>query len=477
MFSNTIAGTAMTTSPASSFFKNIIGGEIYGDNTFLSTLRALLGKRIGENTLVLSASNLSMIGDFMTMSEKDIVSKMERRMRVGANGMLIAFVDSNNKEADKRVMEAIGNHYAEMHKDEGWVRLPVLTDFFRKTCDVQCFINAGTKSTIIVLRGMDMRLIHYIQVGILTAVPWYFNPSKGDKVSELEMNLINSLRERTPDNYLKYLREIAAEYDFENSFIRDCLFNIEKSYEVGRLDALKNEVDMINQRILGLHEDINALMRNITVKNTELMALQFKLNQDDESHELYEYFICNKTLRLEGVRHNTCLDYHVNTYIEYFDEMMAESVISNKRSFLYSFAPNKTAAERIAKAIFVDRSIRIRTSAAYYLDVSGGFDAMSHHDYGEDFLDHMPNPHIDHHACIGDHYSVMREHAQNRDYISFIEQTVSSAKSLNFGDGIVMEEFFRDMFDGVGGRCYELEDGRLMNINELMNYVMEENNE
>ena len=58
MFTQTIASTVFTGPGANAVFKNITGDMILRDGTFLSTLRALVGPRIGEDSLLMHNEGL-----------------------------------------------------------------------------------------------------------------------------------------------------------------------------------------------------------------------------------------------------------------------------------------------------------------------------------------------------------------------------------------------------------------------------------
>ena len=60
--------------------------------------------------------------------------------------------------------------------------------------------------------NLDIKKLHYIQCSIAAFMPWYFtgNPP----VSEDEMSLFKSLREKTSQNYEAILARMAEKYDF-----------------------------------------------------------------------------------------------------------------------------------------------------------------------------------------------------------------------------------------------------------------------
>ena len=477
MFRNYIATTAFTTPQANNYFMKIRGDSVNGDNTFLSTLRALLVNRIGGDTFWFSYWNMSLSASrFHGCDDQRIASYVYDHICSDTRGLTLVTL-SGDDEANTKVFEASKNRFCDAYGDSGWVRLVPVSDFFMKTCEVLCFVNPKIKKSVLIVKGSDIRFVHCLQTASLVALPWYFNPKNGDKVSDIELQLLNSLRERRSDSYLQILQTMADQIGFEEEFIRKTLVGIEEKYEQKRFDELKTEIESYMNKIQELRDRIGDIMKRVYDKNIEYSALDMKLSRGETTHDLYDYFKCNKTLKLDDVRNETTVIYHVNDYISYFDENVIQTYIDNRYSVVYKYVEEDKveAAKRLVTALFIDQTMKIRTCAAYQFDITGGFDAICHFDFGTDAINRMPNPHLQYHACIGDYQAPMYDCMQSRNYIGYIEQTIASAKTINFGDGIVVNELFSDLFGGKYGKCIELEDGRLMDVNEAMEYVMEGN--
>ena len=478
MFRKVIESTAFTTLHANNVFQNIRGVPVNGDISFLSTLRALLANRIGDDQFTFNYWDMDLRSSRISgCTSERLAEYVYDRTVMHAAGLRLVTLGSQDEEVNSRFFEAVKNSFGNSYNDKDWVVINAVTDFFKKTCDVVCVANQKHKESVLVLNSTDMRLVHYVQVAILTALPWYFNPQEGDRVSDLELKLLISLRERNPDNYLDCLREIAGQMNFEGEFIRKSLYDIEGVCERNRIKELESEISSYMNRISDLRDKIGDIMRLVHEKNTEYTALDMKMRSGESAHELYDYFMCNRTLKLDAVNMGTQIVYHVNDYITYYDETIAQTFIDNYNSVVYKYVKDREreAVKRLITAIFIDETIRVRTCAAYRFDINGGYHAIASYDFGEDSRTRIPNPHIYYHSCTGNYETPMYECMMARDYIGYIEQTIASAQSLNFGDGIVINEFFHDLFDGVGGKCIELPDGTLMDINDALKYIMEGN--
>jgi len=476
LFAEPIYNTPFTSAAANEYFRETVyGDEWAGDVTLISTLRALLTNRIGENALFCTQRtwgiSISRQGNYTNEQLLDAVhSRFDGDYD---NSFSICWFTSEDKAANEKIYGLCRDHYADR---DGWVKLNAITDFFRKSFDVCCFVHEESKRTVYILKEMDTRKYHCLQVSALTAMPWYFDPTKGDKVTEKEISLMNSLRGKDKNEYLRCLQDIADEYDFETEFVRRSLSRIETEYERSRLDSVKREIEDSMHMINDYQRTINDTLRAINKKNIELIGLQAKIDNNTGESILSDYFLCNKKLRLDYVN-GTRVDFHVNDYMTYFDSDMAGEFIGNRRSVIYRCgAPGARAdaVEKLMRAIFVDETIKVRMCAAYSIDIQGGFTAMTGYDFRGDAGDRMPNPHINQYSCLGNYRQVINDRLVARDFIGVLEQAVASAKSLNVADGVVFERFLRDLYACANGRCLELEDGTQMTFTEALDYVEKE---
>ena len=418
MFSNIIASTAMTTQAANAYFADRITGDAYsGDCSFLSTLRALLDKRIGDDNLYFTVVSFSAPESAIEM-QNDFCNYVHRRYDC-PNWMTV--VNLCGAASDK-AFDAIKDGFAQK---EGWVRLVPITDFFSRSFDVICFVHAASKQAIFFVKNLNMRKYHQLQVGALTALPWYFNPKTDGRPSEIEMELFASLQEKTG---------------------AEC------------------------------QDRINSCCISINDRSEELYGLETKLAKGEGDSMLCDYFISNRSLKLEQISREVIVHFHVNTYMTYFDPNAAETYLSNEHSDFYRYRGDWTIPEvkKLFNDIFIDQTIRIRMVAGYKLDLRGGFWPVEKMEYGGDEYDRIPNPHVAHWGCLGDYNKRITERQSKSDYIGVLENAIASAMSVNVTDSPVVKSFMSDIFAGVGGSCFELDDGRKMNINEVREYVKKE---
>lgn len=312
-------------------------------------------------------------------------------------------------------------------------------------------------------------------MSILAFLPWYFNPEDG--VSDIEMQLIYSLRESSPDKYQDCLSKIAEQYDFRTARIRQLLSGFETRYEKIERDKVRNSIAATDDKINQFNNEIGRLFGQRNELCIKLMGLERKIEEGGEDSEIMEYFLCNNRLVLEEVT-DTDMYFCVKDYLTYFDREMAEQYINNERSFVYN-GRHGASAEKMKKLmweLFVSEEprLRIKVCAAYRFNLNGNVGTQGRHNFSYEFSDCMPNPHIDRWNCIGNYERTINQLLMNRDYIGALEQCVASCKSLNWGDSTVMGTFMNTMWnsdDGYNNRCIELPDGRVVKPAEAIKWL------
>lgn len=483
MFKSVINSTPLVSDAANSFFRNIIGDYFQRDATFLSTLRALVAPRMAEgDRIALSFSETSYTVDHVrgnsTREMMNAICRYSNALSGRGGEIQIHSFTSQTQDDNYACLELIKSSFEQQY--EGWHRLNKVTDFFRKTFYVLCFINPEKKSVYLFTDKMDVKKMHYLQCSIFAFLPWYFDPAAG--VSELEMELINSLREKKSDKYEDCIARVASQYDFRTQKIRNLLAGFETRYERQECERVRMEIGEYIDEINRLNNQIGEYLRYKADKEIRLLGLETKIAQGStEDSEIMEYFLCNNRLVLEQVT-DTYMVFSCMDYLTYFDEDMAKQMIDNKRSYVYRpngrMCNNFIQADDMKKlmyAIFIDQTLRMKMCCAYKFELNGNVKGLREHSYGYEFRECTPNTHIDRYACMGNYERTINQLLVKHDYIGAIEQCIASCKSLNFADSAVMEEFMRRIYGisdyDVNIRCIELPDGKVVTPKEAIEWL------
>nr|WP_290461268.1 hypothetical protein [Acutalibacter muris] len=488
MFKNSIVSTPLTTDAANAYFSNITGQKYGNDNSFLATLRALVAPRMKEEDAIVlkfgrtdynAGAIRSVPGDRAVRAICDSYYLDDAEGNVIIHNLT---ADTDSNLANLQILDSyFVGHYM------GYHRLEKVKEFYRKAINVDCYINPEKKNVILFVDKLDNKKLHYLQQSILAILPWYFDPSNG--VSELEMELIQSLRETTSEKYEDCLARVAEKYDFKTARIRQLLGGFETRFERMECDRVRGEIEDYDRRINMLNNDIGALLANRNESCIRLLGLETKIANGGEDSEIMDYFLCNHKLFLEEVT-DTDMYFSVKDYLTYFDRDMAEVAINNPNSFVYHNGRNGefrgVSAEKMKKLmreIFVEEAprLRIKVCAAYRFSLNGSVGTQGGHNFGYEFNDAMPNTHIDRYKCLGNYQKTINQLLQRRDYIGALEQCIASCKSLNWGDSPVMGEFMRTMWGtseyNYNNRCIELPDGRVVKPADAIKWLEEQDGE
>jgi hypothetical protein len=480
MFRQVVRGTALTTAEADAYFGRIHGESFSDDVTFLSTLRALVAPRMQEGEKVcVRFINSSYEERSVQGAGSDAVVRAVYNAQYFNDGSVTIHDFRGRKEDVRANFEVIESSFCDVY--QGWQRLEKVTDFFRRTFYCVCFVNPERRRVVIFTDPLNMQKMHYLQCAIFAFMPWYFNPEDGVKTEEME--LIQSLRGKDVDEYLKCIAKIASQYDFRSDYIRKALAGFEANFEKREREE---EKDKIRDLMLDIERFQNKLADTLRIKRNheiKLLGLETKIAQSTEGDsEIMEYFLCNRNLSLRDVTENI-LCFVAKGYVTYYDEDMAKAMVDNENSYVYRLRGydcnsriEKQDMKRLMYAIFIDQTLKLKFCAAYKFEFGVRVYAISGYEYNEEFSDCMPNPHIDEYSCMGDYERTMNECIGSSDYIGALEQGVASCKSLNFGDSTVMQEFMKRMY-GFGDRpyhCIELPDGQIVTPEEAIRWMKKE---
>lgn len=471
MFKTSISATALTTAAANMFFTNIVGDSYGNDVTFLATLRALVAPRMPEGDSVrvsFGRTDYSAI-DIANSSGRSMVQNICRNM-ARRNGEIYIHNLARRSESDNDAnIDLLKRKFCEVYS--GWQYHEKITTFYQKSFKVICFINPEAKSVALFVDQMNLQKLHYLQMSILAFLPWYFDPANG--MTDEEMELVKSLRERTSEKYEECVKAMAEKYDFESGRIRYLLAEFETKYEREEQSRVQRDIESVDRSIRDYNSAIGREINKKRDLEIKLMGLKYRVENSGPS-ELMEYFLRNKGVYLCEVS-GTSMTFIAKGYMEYFDEEAAERYIENRNSYVYADCReiSKDDMEKLMRAIFIDQDLKIRTCAAYQFDMRGHVDGLSHYRFCHECDGYKPNPHIDEYSCLGNYTRIINDALSRGDYVSAIVQCEASARSINFHDSPVMNRFISN-FVYNGGRAYkaiELPTGDVVTPREALDWM------
>lgn len=490
MFRDILSTTPFNSEVENDYFTNITADNTFqGDTTFIATLRALVAPRIKDGEYIkLAFTDSSYSAGYLGDKPGRVLQKIIED-HTYIHGDTTGFIQihnfrSANREDNDFYLDIIEKNF-ESHY-EGWHRIVKVTEFYRKTFRVLCFINPEKKNVYIFTENMSVPKMHYLQCSIFAFLPWYFDPKEG--VTETEMRLIESLREKTSDKYLACLAELASKYNFKEERVRKLLRGFALRQEREQAESIRGDINYVINKINEYNRQIADYLRQKSDYEIKLLGLEAKIESgESDDSEIMEYFLCNKNLILQRVNNST-MEFVCTSYLTYFDEEMAKRIIDNRQSYIYR--PNGRACnnyipeedmKRLMYALFVDETIRIRVCAAYRFNLRGNVEGISHYNYGYECRDYLPNPHIHNYACMGNYTSAINVLLTDHNYIGAVEQCIASCRSLNFSDSTVMKAFVSQIYGlpncGDAPKCIELPDKSVVTPLEAIKWLKEQESE
>lgn len=466
MFSDPITTTPFVGDIAETIFGKISTFSYRGDYSMVSTVRALLAERIGDDSIFLIANTI----------RGDIKNGNRLANRIYENSyhytcpdrQSITFIDFRGDETSKEIFEELDR--TQFH--DGFIQLQDVGHYFNQNkMLVRAFVNEKDRSSIVVVDNMTMKKWHAIQSMIPRFVPWYFVDKP---LEDIEIRLLESLIHRYKPEYEKAIEEIAAKYDLRSLKIRNSLAGFEGLFLKKQLRSTRdeintvlNEIDHLKNRISSYFEQLNGL------RTTEYGVVARMQEKDPEDSEIMHLFLNSKSLDLVEVQ-DSSVKFITKSIISNYDPDMFERLIKNKKSAFYRHWEGKgnyseylnknftdEDIERLLREIFEKNNMTLRVCAAYRINFGRArVEALSGYPYPEEVLaDHVKNMHVEVYACRGNYTEPMEEAARNYKYAEAISLCVASCSNMNMAEANTVSFFMEDILSKNAGKYIQLSDG------------------
>lgn len=271
-------------------------------------------------------------------------------------------------------------------------------------------------------------------------LPWLF---KDHPLTSDELAYLRALS--TPDTSSESLaRMVEALYNKTDLSSRAVDKAIESLFK-GTIDSRKKD---LKRRIENLYRDlketrarISDIFTDITRTNCELTGLDSK----DESAfitELKDYLRTQKGIFVDT--DNGSLLLTITTFLSNYDPDDVETFIFNTDRPYQDLTGEEEHDVRILfRAVFVDHIFKIKLAATYKLNYNCHVTAMSDQ-INMNVIQAVPNPHINHHSCLGNYEPMLEDAEDRRDFIAAIAICQQSAGSMNLVETISTKYFFDD---------------------------------
>ena len=271
-------------------------------------------------------------------------------------------------------------------------------------------------------------------------LPWLF---KDHPLTSDELAYLRALS--TPDtNSESFARMEEALYNKTDLPSRAADKAIESLFK-GTIDRrktdLKRQIEALYRELEQTRAHISKIFTDITSMNCELTGLDSK----DESTfitELKDYLHTQKGIFVGTDSESLLLT--ITTFLSNYDPDDVETFIFNSDRPYEGLTDEEEHDVRILfRAVFVDHIFKIKLAATYRLDYHCHVTAMSD-TINMNVIQAVPNPHINHHSCLGNYEPMLEDAEDRRDFIAAIAICQQSASSMNLVETISTKYFFDD---------------------------------
>lgn len=469
MFQKTITSGSvpLTGDDADLFFGGkITGSPILRDHSFTASLRALLGNRIGDSQLNFCPIRYDSLSDIPGEGLDPVPNTL----------MLVYFRGRGNSDEMNGMIDAMKEKFDAL---EDFQIDEKVTQIFERAFRVYLWHSEKRKSAVILTGTMDIRKLHVLQICIPKALPWFFPEPESGKVEDRytadELALLASVQKTTEKEYIDAITKIAQQYDMREFIIRKRLDGVTKQIHEVELRRAEDNIRNLEDRIKSYYREIESYMRDRDNEMTRICGLKARIKDGGGGSDLMDWFLYNPYVFLNRVS-GTSIYFTCSGYLENWDDDKAETTIKSPSSFPYEIADEYGVGhdefENLLRAIFIDRSIRIRTYADYEIDLSGHVDTAHFDAHDPALAEYMPNPHIEHFDCLGDYKRRILECLNAGNTLEAFNYCIASSRSLNWTDYTVMSKFVRDICNDLSDlRCFELPDGSAVTMKDAMRWA------
>lgn len=475
MFAKQIMETSLTSQIADAIFGKITSDTYNGDVSFCATLRALLANRIGEDSIRVKYSHNTWNADQINHNDSKTIFGASVDQGI-YNCIEIHNVKSSTEAYRRAFFDKLDNDETSFVRSyPGYVELTAIRECIAKQVNVRVYTNADIKRTVIFVEQLNTRIWHYLQCFTVQYCKWYF---KDNPISKEEQDLLVSLSDRYPAKYEELIETIASNFDFRTYLIDKVVMKFEKQARQRQLENVEHRIQEAAEELQYLLDQYREKSYSLDDLRVQRMGLNSIIESGEDNNELADYFRSHKMLDPVDTR-GSHLSFIVRTYLDGYDPEMYETIAKNQRSHLYrNYSTNGVFdsvenRKKLMDAIFSDDPVlKVKMCAFYDLDIRGSVESAVGYHFPRNCADYIPNPHLHHHDCLGDHRRFIMERLKENDLLGAIEQCISSAKSINIGEDVTVKYFLEDLFT-TSARVIEVKDGRSLTPTEALAWLEE----
>lgn len=271
-------------------------------------------------------------------------------------------------------------------------------------------------------------------------LPWLF---KDHPLTSDELNYLRALStsDTSSESLARMTEALYNKTDLPSRAVDKAIESLFKGTIDRRKKDLQHRIENLYRALKETRARISDIFADITRTNCELTGLDSK----DESTfitELKDYLHTQKGISV-GTDDGALL-LTITTFLSNYDPDDVETFIFNSDRPYEDLTGEEEHDVRILfRAVFIDHIFKIKLAATYKLNYNCHVTAMSD-EINMSAIQAVPNPHINHHSCLGNYEPMLEDAEDRRDFIAAIAICQQSASSMNLVETISTKYFFDD---------------------------------
>lgn len=372
-------------------------------------------------------------------------------------GIITDSADFRESWSTHNTISILGRQCDFVTPPEGWVfydeSSPIGEYLSGRSCStVGVYLNVEIKSVFIVSKNrVNNALINSISSLLPRLMPWIFN-----EISEGTKTYLHLIDKREFDEAVALVRKSNAGKDF----VRMALEKYRRNSVVKIESDLRSDIAELTKQIATLRVSIASYAKTMEEKKINLEKI---LLTDDSKDEIADFFLSRKNIRVFDIRKNE-IHYTVVDTLEYYDEDLLESYISNQSSY---FSDLSEKAKQTLRKIFLDGVGKFRVEASFVLSGLSALEAiLTQRHLNEGFA---PHPHLVGYKCLGGNGTEIELALENGNWQVAVDQTIAATKNIFFGDSIVGRYFVDWLINNSSEKVIEVTDtSRIISFDEAI---------
>lgn len=357
---------------------------------------------------------------------------------------------------------------------DGWTSLdsppyPV-APFLSKSSPTNIYINAESRKALIFVKKASLKWIYEFCSSLFRILTWFY--PEGYNLTDDEKALYQSIHNRDADKANEIFDKAIGDFEFRSFVIKKTLTKWGNAVRNNSITKLEQQRDRKNSEINSYEEILGNLYADIADIITNLAALRSH-SASDEGNELTSFFDSHKSISVERISQsgsNEILEYSILETLEYYDEDQFERVVKNKGSYFWNELCYNDV-RKILIGIFLKHYGVIRVDCVFYLT---GLSALNVKRYARKESGGKPSlghPHLVNYGCLGGNGNYITSYMKEGRWDMAIEQSISAAKNINFGDTTVVNRMMSDIYHSMDVKYIIADDGTEMSPREFLKYI------